>query len=108
MNGSTEQPSRWANSSARAAVRLVTATVAPLARRARVARSDILPAPTTSTRRPSKPLHTWRASSTATELTETGWRAMAVSRRTLRAARKADWKAEPSTRPAVRAFMARS
>ena len=75
-----------------ARVRLVTVSVAPCARSVRAARSDILPAPTTSTCRRSKPPKTWRASSTATELTDTGLRAIAVSRRTRRATRNARWK----------------
>ena len=45
----TSAPKRAASSSARARVRFVTVSVAPRERSARAARSDILPAPTTST-----------------------------------------------------------
>ena len=64
------------------------------------------PAPTTSTRRFAKLPNTWRASSTATELTDTGLRAIAVSRRTRRATRNALWKQELSTPPAVPCLIA--
>ncbi len=62
----------------------MTVSVAPCVRSVRAASSDILPAPTISTRRRAKSPTTWRAKSTATELTDTGLRAIAVSRRTRR------------------------
>ena len=97
----TAAPKRPAISSARARVRLVTVRVAPCVRSVRAASSDIFPAPTTSTWRLSKPPNTWRTSSIATELTETGLRAIAVSRRTRRATRNALWKQALRMAPAL-------
>ena len=51
----------------------MTVKVAPCVRSVRAASSDILPAPTIRTRRRAKSPTTWRANSTATELTETGF-----------------------------------
>ena len=52
LQSATAAPNRAASSSARARVRLVTVSVAPCVRSVRAASSDILPAPTTSTRAP--------------------------------------------------------
>ena len=87
----------------------MTVSVAPCVRSVRAASSDILPAPTISTRRRAKSPTTWRANSTATELTETGLRAIAVSRRTRRATRNApSSKQVRSTAPAVPCWTAAS